>query len=236
MHRENTPPPSVGFMKNVYLSLGIWFFVFVSLGLFRIVFLFLFRARLGEGLAPIELALALAKGAWVDMQTASTLSFGYLVLSLLWVLFGRDPIRLRSSFGELLCAVSALIYVASFFYFKEFNSHFHFVLFQMDAFEIKSLGPILWRDYNLLGIALVLLTLIVASRFLLRNFDRLLTASWEPLSVQRVRWALLLTCLTALGGPFAYSGQLTAPSTGRTFLEKAQDNPFNAIGALYQLS
>jgi len=236
MHRQQSFRSPSFYLAELFYSAGIWFFCIISLGLFRLCFLIYFQAKIPEGHATRELLLTLAEGMALDMQVATGVALIVLMSSYLLLSLNQDPSKLRIILGELFCATSAILFVLSINYFKEFNSHFHHILFQVDLFEFKSLGPILVQEYNIpLNLALMIL-LIYFLKFSLSKFDTFLKLRWAWFKTTRLPLAgVFLIYIMSLGASVYFHKPAPAPFTppkssiSDEFLRKASANPFTAL-------
>lgn len=143
--------------------------------LYRTALIFLFRGKIDVSSGLIEIAAILLNGMRYDAMVAG---YWMLIPFLGSVVCGFADFevfleRLRSFFGIMFIALSALLGALNYGFFREFDNQFNELLFQVFYDDAKAIFTTIGADYHPVRYLIVIGFLIGAGIFAFRRFMRI---------------------------------------------------------------
>lgn len=165
-------------MNVICRGLKIFCFYLSVLSVCRLVFCLWLGEYWAEGTGWAELGMALWLGTRLSIQTAGILALGTIVpVGLVSIASQRLAFWLERLLSGILLVVTAILFVASFPYYRQFHSKFHQLLFNAGNDDVYALFISLVQEFNLpLRLAGALL-LAAGLYWLLQRFLRWRSAS-----------------------------------------------------------
>lgn len=218
-----------------------WIFFMLTLSAFRAAFLFVFRGRIGAATPASDILLAALNGIRYDSMAAFWwISLPFLASALAGFFnIDRSADRLRRIFGVLFIVLTAVAWVFTFVFFKEYNQQFNYFIFNLYYDDAGAILKTIWADYHPIPYFIAIAGVIAASLALLKRFVHSERASLVSVRTRRFtlvsRTLIILLILALL--VVASRGSIgrrpaqrkdAAVSTDE-FLNKAVINPYFAL-------
>jgi phosphoglycerol transferase MdoB-like AlkP superfamily enzyme len=229
------------FLQQLLTSAKQWLFFMLYLSFFRFAFLLFFRNRMEPTSGLSEALFTALYGLRYDSMVATIWVLLPFLLRILPGFLKLDRVagRVRTAFGAIFVIATAVAWVITFAYFKEYNEQFNHFVFNLYYDDTKAIFQTIWADYHpvlgLLAIGLVSAPALVLHKRLLGtvSFASGMTADRNYPLPSKIALVLFLVILLVAGmrGSFGSrpAQRKDAAISRDAFLNKAVVNPFFSL-------
>lgn len=211
------------FNYNLAQDFKIIFFTWVYLNVLRIISIISMRSYAGD-INFSDIMLALGYGARMSLKTAGVLMLFSFVFATLPNFFrGKMDNKLRLYVATVYFFITNFLFIAGFFYYKEFHTNFNEMVFNALNDDIVALFYTFVQQYHLIEgtIGVVILTAIII--YILRKF---LNKTWLKKSlpysskwyfrVGIIIFTLVFALFTRFGASFSYAKSIHWENCAKT--------------------
>lgn len=150
---EQTTPPLRGFnsfLQRFLLDLKQWLLFMLYLSAFRIAFIAFFNSKLERTSTVADIARTAVNGMRFDSAFTTYFMLLPFLMSILprTLRLERAADRARETFGLVFIFLTAIAWIFTFVFFKEYNDQFNHYIFNLYYDDTKAILLTIWSDYH----------------------------------------------------------------------------------------
>jgi len=218
-----------------------WLFFMLYLSFFRLSFILYFRNKMDPATGVPDAVLTALNGLRYDSMVATYWLLIPFLLSIAPVSMNLDnfTVRVSRAFGAAFVVLTAVAWVVTFGYFKEFNEQFNHFLFNLYYDDTKAIFQTIWAHYHPVLALIAVAAVSAPALFLQKRFLRTPhVASKQPADrpfplFAKIAIVLLVPVLVAAGSRGSIgrrpAQRKDAAISTDPFLNKAVVNPYFSL-------
>ncbi len=229
------------FLYHFLRSIKQWFLFMFYLTVFRLAFIYVFKGEMDQASSMADVALVALNGMRFDMVIATYILLIPFLLSIAprFLKLQRAADRGEEIFGRGFIVLTAVAWIFTFVYFKEYDQQFSYYVFNLYYDDTKAILLPIWAGYHPLVVLLVISVLSWAMIVLWKKVlsagsaitGKLAGKEFSPLTKFIVALASLPVIFFASRGTF--DARPIQPQdigvVADTFLTKAVLNPYFSL-------
>lgn len=211
------------FSYNLAQDFKLIVFTWIYLNVLRLVSIAGMKSYAGD-IGVSDIMLALGYGARMSLKTAGVLMlFSFVFATLPNFLRGRTDNRLRLYLAAVYFFITNFLFVAGFFYYKEFHTNFNEIMFNALNDDVTALFYTFIQQYHLIEGTIGVAILTFAVIYILRRF---LNRTWLQKSlpcggkwyfrVGVIVFTLVFALFTRFGASFSYAKSIHWENCAKT--------------------
>ena len=211
------------FSYNLAQDFKLIVFTWIYLNVLRLISIAGMKSYAGD-IGVSDIMLALGYGARMSLKTAGILMlFSFVFATLPNFLRGRTDNRLRLYLAAVYFFITNFLFVAGFFYYKEFHTNFNEIMFNALNDDVTALFYTFIQQYHLIegtiGVAILTFAVIyILRRFLNRTWlQKSLSCSGKwYFRVGVIVFTLVFALFTRFGASFSYAKSIHWENCAKT--------------------
>ena len=233
------------FYYNLKRDFKLFIFVWLYLNLLRVISLITMKSYAGD-INLNDILLTIYYGARISLKTAGVLMlFTFIFVTLIGWLINKHLDKLRLGLSAVFLFILNFLFVAKYFYYREFHTNFNEMVFNAVNDDVKALFYTMIEQYHLLEgtVIIILFTAIVV--YILKKY---LAWQWIKKSfkfekslvfkISAIVFTLVFALFVRFGASFSYAKSIhweNCAKTKDTFLNEIILDDMQAIYRGYSI-
>ena len=233
------------FYYNLKRDFKLFIFVWLYLNLLRVISLITMKSYAGD-INLNDILLTIYYGARISLKTAGILMlFTFIFVTLVGWLINKHLDKLRLGLSAVCLFILNFLFVAKYFYYREFHTNFNEMVFNAVNDDVKALFYTMIEQYHLLECIIIIILFTAIVVYILKKY---LAWQWIKKSfkfekslvfkISAIVFTLVFALFVRFGASFSYAKSIhweNCAKTKDTFLNEIILDDMQAIYRGYSI-
>ena len=158
------------FYYNLKRDFKLFIFVWLYLNLLRVISLIMMKSYAGD-INLNDILLTIYYGARISLKTAGILMlFTFIFVTLVGWLINKHLDKLRLGLSAVFLFILNFLFVAKYFYYREFHTNFNEMVFNAVNDDVKALFYTMIEQYHLLECIIIIILFTAIVVYILKKY------------------------------------------------------------------